>query len=397
MTNYTTLGKIAAYSTKRVPINTVTIDNYVTVDNLLQNKQGVVTASGMPSISGQVPGYDAGNILVGNIRPYLKKIWFANRSGGASADVLVLSVKEGHSSRYVYYSMFLDDFFAHMMRGKKGTKMPRGDKRQVLEYAIAVNELPAQEKIAAVLSSLDNKIGLNNRINTELEAMIKTLYEYWFVQYDFPDVDGKPYRSSGGKMVYSEILKREIPEGWEAGELQEIANITMGQSPPGNSYNDVGVGTIFFQGATDFGARFPSVREYTTQPSRLAKKGDILMSVRAPVGTLNISGTDCCIGRGLAALSSKDSCITYLYWIMQNFKQVFDRRNGSGTTFGSITKDDLFTLPVVKPHRNVLDDFSKLTTPLFLKQNQNEVESQKLADLRDWLLPMLMNGQVTVK
>jgi len=176
--------------------------------------------------------------------------------------------------------------------------------------------LSDQQKIASSLSALDSKIELNNRINAELEAMAKTIYNYWFVQFDFPDKNSKPYKSNGGEMVWNEELKREIPEGWEDGELKDIANITMGQSPLGESYNDEGKGMIFFQGCTDFGHRFPTVRKFTTQPTRYAKEGDILLSVRAPVGTLNIAKDNCCIGRGLAALNSKDNCISYLFGVI---------------------------------------------------------------------------------
>lgn len=261
---------------------------------------------------------------------------------------------------------------------------------------IPLPELQIQKQIAAVLSALDSKIELNNLINAELELMAKTIYDYWFVQFDFPDVNGKPYKSSGGKMVWNEGLKREIPVGWEVCELKDIANISMGQSPPGESYNEDGEGMIFYQGCTDFGNRFPSVRKFTTQPSRFAKDGDILLSVRAPVGTLNISKEDCCIGRGLAALNSKDNCVAYLFGVMVNLKQIFDRRNVNGTTFGSITKDDLFSLGVIKPLKSILKQFHSSINPTFEKQNKLELENQKLSELRDWLLPMLMNGQVKV-
>ncbi len=261
-----------------------------------------------------------------------------------------------------------------------------------------------QVKIGELLHLINQKIGLNNRINAELEAMAKTLYDYWFVQFDFPfdfaqgkpDKNGKPYKSSGGEMVWNKKLKREIPEGWEVGELSDIANITMGQSPPGESYNENREGMIFYQGCTDFGKRFPTVRMFTTQPTRFAKAGDILLSVRAPVGSLNIANEDCCIGRGLAALNSKSDCISFLYGVMADFKQVFDRRNVDGTTFGSITKEDLFSLSVIKPGKSILDKFQKNLAPAFKKQNQIELENLHLSSLRDWLLPMLMNGQVKV-
>lgn len=253
-----------------------------------------------------------------------------------------------------------------------------------------------QDKIAAVLSALDSRIDCNNRINAQLEAMAKTLYDYWFVQFDFPDTNGKPYKSSGGKMVYNATLKREIPAGWKDKRLSQIANITMGQSPPGVSLNDAGNGVEFFQGSTDFGWQFPTVRQYTTQPSRMAKRGDILLSVRAPVGDMNIANLDCCIGRGLAALNSKDGFDGFLFYVMQYFKQVFDRRNSEGTTFGSITKDDLHSLPLAYPPTEFLKEYDKVVSRYNQMVFTRSTENQHLTQLRDWLLPMLMTGQVTV-
>lgn len=231
----------------------------------------------------------------------------------------------------------------------------------------------------------------------EDEALAKTLYDYWFVQFDFPDANGNPYRTSGGKMVYNATLKREIPEGWKDKRLAQIANITMGQSPAGESLNNSGEGVEFFQGSTDFGWQFPTVRQYTTQPARMAKCGDILLSVRAPVGDMNIANIDCCIGRGLAALNSKEGFDGFLFYVMQHFKQVFDRRNSEGTTFGSITKDDLHSLPLAYPSTELLKEYDKIVSRYTKMVFARSMENQHLTQLRDWLLPMLMNGQVKIQ
>lgn len=258
-----------------------------------------------------------------------------------------------------------------------------------------------QDAIANVLESIEKKIELNNRINAELEAMAKTLYDYWFVQFDFPNDSpqgqGKPYKTSGGKMVYNPTLKREIPEGWSDKTLSQIANITMGQSPEGSSYNNEAVGTIFYQGSTDFGWLFPTTRQYTTAPSRMAEKGDILLSVRAPVGDMNIANTDCCIGRGLAALNSKTGSDGFLFYVMKYFKQIFDRRNSEGTTFGSITKNDLHSLTLAYPTSDLLKKYDEIVKNYNKMIFERSLENRELIALRDWLLPMLMNGQVTVK
>lgn len=307
----------------------------------------------------------------------------------------VLTAKPGFDLDYVFYSLKLE--LKRLKEKSQGSQTKFLTLPILKDIDVTRRELPLQKKIASVLVSLDSKIDLNKRINAELETMAKTLYDYWFMQFDFPDEHGKPYSSSGGKMGWNDELKREIPDGWELGELSEIANITMGQSPPGESYNETGEGTVFYQGCTDFGNRFPVVRKYTTSPTRFAKSGDILLSVRAPVGTLNITNEDCCIGRGLAALNSKNGSIAYLFGVMTNLKQTFDRRNVDGTTFGAITKDDLFDLKVIKPKKEILGQYQKAIHTAFEKQNLVESENQRLAELRDWLLPMLMNGQVTVK
>lgn len=254
-----------------------------------------------------------------------------------------------------------------------------------------------QDKVVGVLGTIDEKIDTNTRICTELEAMAKTLYDYWFTQFDFPNAEGKPYRSSGGEMVWNDQLKRKIPKGWSAGQLSDIANITMGQSPSGDTYNENGSGTIFYQGCTDFGTRFPVPRVYTSAPTRFAKAGDILMSVRAPVGTLNIAMEDCCIGRGLAALNSKFRSQLHLLYTLSGFKQLFDVMDGNGTTFGSITKDTLFEMKVVIPRRDQIKSFEEMVQPIEQKIRVAEQENRELTKLRDWLLPVLMNGQATVE
>ena len=261
---------------------------------------------------------------------------------------------------------------------------------------IPLSDIIEQKRIAKVLSNIDRKISINREINRNLEELAKQIYDYWFVQFDFPNEEGMPYKSSGGKMVWNEILKREIPAGWKNGVLSNIAYITMGQSPEGSSYNEDGIGTIFYQGSTDFGIRFPNVRMYTTKPTRFAKIGDILMSVRAPVGAMNIANSDCCIGRGLSAMNSKIGSITHLYYTMDYFRHTFENKNAVGTTFGSITKDELYNLPVVIPSKEVISAFNVKTIYIFNQQLSTSKEIQELTALRDSLLPLLMNGQVTL-
>lgn len=298
---------------------------------------------------------------------------------------------------YFLYSFFRSSLFKSQcgLNGS-GSAQPQLPISAIKNIKIPEFNLKTQQSIAAVLFVLDKKIALNKQINARLEEMAKTLYDYWFVQFDFPDANGKPYKSSGGEMVFDETLKREIPKGWAVKSLNQVADIVMGQSPDGASYNLEQEGTIFFQGSTDFDWRFPNVRQYTTSPTRFAQKGDILLSVRAPVGDLNISPFECCIGRGLAALRSKSGNNSFLFYVMKYFKTVFERRNTEGTTFGSITKDDLHSLKLAVPADKVLEKYNEISSKydemIFIRSQQNH----QLTQLRDFLLPMLMNGQVSV-
>ena len=179
--------------------------------------------------------------------------------------------------------------------------------------------------------------------------------------------------------------------------LSDIANIVMGQSPDGSTYNEEQNGIVFYQGCTDFGTRFPYPRVFTTSPTRFAKAGDILISVRAPVGTLNVAMEDCCIGRGLAALDSKIGSQLHLFYTLSSFKKAFDVMDGNGTTFGSVTKDTLYEFRVIIPKMEIIEQFEQIVKPIEQQIRTLEQENRELTKLRDWLLPMLINGQAVVE
>ena len=253
-----------------------------------------------------------------------------------------------------------------------------------------------QDKIADFLSNIDSKIANNNAISKELESTAKTIYDYWFLQFEFPDKDGKPYKSSGGKMVWNDQLKQEIPEGWEVGTLDQLFRITMGTSPQGNTLNTKGVGVEFYQGSTDFGNIYPTPRVYTTDSKKTAEAQDILLSVRAPVGALNLALNNCSIGRGLASIHF-ERCTIFAWNKMNSLKGYFDVFNGNGTTFGSLTGEMINKLVTVIPSNKVIEAYTEETKAIEEKLRSIQLENQELKSLRDFLLPMLMNGQVTIK
>ena len=176
--------------------------------------------------------------------------------------------------------------------------------------------------------------------------------------------------------------------------LADFANVTMGQSPTGSSYNEAGIGTIFYQGRAEFGWRYPTQRLSTTEPKRMAKAGDVLMSVRAPVGDLNLAYEDCCIGRGLAAIHCDYP--SYGLYLMRSLHKKLDAYNGEGTVFGSINGKALNGLPIALPNNAAIRAFEKEAAPIDTQIRNNEVESRALVALRDTLLPKLMSGEIDV-
>ena len=272
--------------------------------------------------------------------------------------------------------------------------MSHGSAREIFSWdemcntLLPIPSIEKQREIVTEYNVVQNRIKLNNQLIQKLEETAQTIYKQWFVDFEFPDEIGLPYKSNGGKMFFNEELDREIPEGWVIGRLSDIATIIMGQSPSGETYNKDGDGMIFYQGRTDFGYRFPSISSYTTQPKRKALKNDILISVRAPVGDLNIAIDDCAIGRGVGALKSKLKCNSHLFYTLQNLKSHFDISDGEGTIFGSINKDDLHNMEVIYSE-NEIKEFDKIVRPIDDCIKNYSIQYQKLKELKELLLSKL--------
>ena len=375
------LSNICEYSSKRIDSSLLSVENYVSTENMMQNKGGITLAAKVP-VENSVE-FLPGDILISNIRPYFRKIWLSDKKGGCSSDVLCIRALPGTDSTYLYYLLSQDSFFDYVMSGAKGCKMPRGDKSQIMQWDVDLPNFEEQHRIASILKSIDDKIQLNNRINHNLEQQAQALYKSWFVDFE-------PFRD--GKFVESELGM--IPEGWRVGTLSEISSITMGQSPSGTSFNEVGDGIVFYQGRTEFGNRFPSIRLYTTEPARFAEKFSVLLSVRAPVGDINIAKEKCCIGRGLASIHGLFQ--SFVYYTVGSLKPVLNRFNGEGTVFGSINRKELEGLKIIVPPVIIQEDFncivSKYDRDIYDRCSENET----LCQLRDKILPKLMSGELKI-
>ena len=253
------------------------------------------------------------------------------------------------------------------------------------DMTITLPSRHVQDRIVDILYSLDAKIENNRRINDNLEQQAQTLYKSWFVDFE-PFKDGAFKESEFGL----------IPEGWRVGSLSDLTEITMGQSPSGKSYNETGDGMLFYQGRAEFGDRYPSIRLYTTEPSRIAEQNSVLLSVRAPVGDTNIAYNKCCIGRGLASITAKHGFNSFIFYMIKSLKDQFDLYNGEGTVFGSINRDSLNSMKVIVPTNEVINDFEKIVAPLDFKYKSLFTENLLLTQQRDTLLPKLMSGELKI-
>ena len=196
--------------------------------------------------------------------------------------------------------------------------------------------------------------------------------------------------------IYKKLIVDEADDRWTEGSLSDIADIIMGLSPKGDTYNENGEGTVFYQGRGEFGARFPTRRLFTSEPKRMAQTNDVLMSVRAPVGDFNVAYESCCIGRGLAAIRSKDNHQSYILYTTISLQEALNMYNGEGTVFGSINKDSLNGILVNIPPLAVMDEFEKAVKPIDEIIRNSYEEICRLTDLRDAILPRLMSGELDV-
>ncbi|GFO97030.1 restriction modification system DNA specificitydomain-containing protein [groundwater metagenome] len=305
-----------------------------------------------------------------------------------------LKVNSRYIPRFVYYFLQSPIYKEHIESIIGGSAQPNANAQQLTDIPIPLFPLPEQRAIASILGSLDDKIALNRQMNATLEAIGQALFARWFVDFEFPDGEGKPYRSSGGETVETEL--GEVPRGWRVGTLGEFCDIIMGQSPPGTTYNEIGDGLPFYQGITDFGFRFPSRRVYCTAPTRFAEEGDVLLSVRAPVGSLNVAEERCAIGRGVAALRLKKKQHRYLYYLLCATQSGWNKFEAEGTVFGSVNKADVNDFKVILPSETLRNNFGSLMEPLDKQIMNNEKQSRTLTTIRDALLPKLMSGEIRV-
>ena len=383
-------------------------------------------------------------IVIGRVGSYCGSLYFSKKKCWVTDNAIKAHGLPKNDSQFLFYLLSS----LNLNNWKSGSGQPLLNQSILGSIKAKIPGYKIQKTIASILSTLDSKAQLNLHINEILEEIAQTIFKSWFVDFDpvhakklalekrlskeqaeraamavisgicspsdfaenFKEIDqrltqklSKMSKEHQKELAHTASLfpsefenseLGEIPKGWKISSIGKELKLTMGQSPKGETYNESSQGVLFFQGRTDFGFRFPSPRMYTTDPRRMAKKGDTLISVRAPVGDKNLAKNDCCIGRGLAALKHRSDSISYTYYLISHIEGSLDARGGAGTVFSAINKDTLLNINIISPTDNLVKIFDQLLSPLDQKIESITDEIKTLEQLRDTLLPKLLAGEI---
>lgn len=357
----TKLKNICDFVKDKISVGKIIADNYISTENMIPDKCGITSPSSIPT-GIKVTAYRKNDVLVSNIRPYFKKIWFAENDGGCSNDVLVFRAKSGISPDFLYYILANDRFFDYAMKTSKGTKMPRGDKKAIMEYIVPVPDYETQKKTGYLLSLLDRKIELNNKINKNLEQQAQSIFKSWFVDF--------------------EPFGYVMPKDWRMGVLSEIAEIKSGKRPPLKQTEKTETANIQIVGAT-------SVMGFTNNYNHNEK---ILIIGR--VGTHGV------VQRFNCPCWASDNTLVikthYYEYVYQLLKQIDYNILNRGSTQPLITQGDMNKVNILIPNLQILIKYENIITTLMNQYENNKKENQCLSVLRDVLIPKLINGEIDI-
>ncbi len=325
--------------------------------------------------------------------------------GHGSTEFIVLGPKSLKDTEFLYYLARCEDFRSFAIARMEGTSgRQRVPNSAVGKYVFMCPNSEKRAEIGKLLSSIDDCIKALRETNATLEAMAQAIFKSWFVDFDpvhakmegrVPDgMDAATAALFPDSFEESELGL--IPKGWHVSNIGKAFILTMGQSPPGDTYNESGAGLPFYQGRTDFGIRFPTQRMFCTAPNRIAEAGDTLVSVRAPVGDVNMAIEKCCLGRGVAGIRHPLGFGSFVFYSAQALRIRFKVFDTEGTVFGSINKKDFQELPVVEPDIAIYKAFNNFSSIINDQVVENEKEIRTLATLRDTLLPRLISGQLRI-
>ena len=373
------LSDICGFRKGKVSVSTLTLQTYVSTENMLPNKGGIIVANSLPTVE-FTQEYKKGDILVSNIRPYFKKIWQARWDGGCSNDVLVFQGNSNINRDFLYYTLANDDFFAYSMATSKGTKMPRGDKTSIMKYEVPAFDIDTQIRIASVIRCLDEKIELNAAINNNLEAQAQAYFIDRFIANADP--------------------------AWPQGTLSDLGTVVGGGTPSKRHpeyYSEHGIPWITPKDLSVDKSKFISHGEndisdigFSNSSATKMPEGTVLFSSRAPIGYIAIASNAVTTNQGFKSVIPNTNVGTaFMYFFLKQVLPTIERM-ASGSTFKEISGSGMKSVPAVIPDNETLRMFSAFCKPLFQQQALLEAESRRLSSIRDALLPRLMSGELDV-
>lgn len=367
------LSDICVYRNERISTNALNSHTYVSTENMLPDKGGITDAASLPTVS-QTSKFIYGDTLVSNIRPYFKKIWFAEYDGGCSNDVLVFSAKEGVDPKYLYYVLANDSFFAYSTATSKGTKMPRGDKTSIMQYQIEKVDSPTQKKIATILSALDEKIATNREINDNLEQQAFSVFDNLIANAENNDRTVSDYAFLNPKRT---LAKNQVARSIDMSQLS-----TSGAFPSSWEMKPFNGGMRFTNGDTLLARITPCLENGKTAFIDFLDDGEVAFGSTEYIVLAPKNDTP---PEMLYCLARYPAFVDYA---VKNMNGSSGRQRVSAETVGQ------YRLPLFDKHSLVL--FKEVVSPMFLKMRYNSLENMRLAELRDALLPKLMSGEVDV-
>ena len=396
------LKDICQYVSERVATATLTKENYISTENMLPDRGGIVTASGLPS--GNAIAFSVGDILVSNIRPYFRKIWQADKKGGCSADVLCFRANNNVNRNYLYYLLSQEKFFDYVMSGAKGCKMPRGDKSQIMQWMVNLPSLEEQQHIASILSALDKKIELNRRINDNLEQQAQALFKAWFIDFE-------PFKD--GKFVDSELgrIPKELPIVY----IEDIPhNIESGKRPKGGATIE-GVPSIGAENIKGLGYYDYSKTKYIPEEyAKTIKKGKIngyeLLIYKdggkpgyfIPNFTIFGEGFpfhEMYINEHVFILDLMDNSYNAFAYFYMHTPYIMNQLNSIGgkAAIPGINTKDVECLPIFSKESPYVEKFGEIVLPSIKTILSNSLENARLVKMSDTLLPKLMSGEIKIQ
>ena len=386
------LNDVAKFISSKIEVSEINVSNYISTENMLPNKGGITTASSLPDTK-SVREYIPKDILINNIRPYFKKIWYSDMEGGCSNDIYVLRSNENYDSKFLYYVLSSDDFFSYVMANAKGTKMPRGDKKAIQNYKVPNFSIDKQKKISSFLGEIDRKIEINKKLNKNLEDTILKIFDSWFVKFELSN------ELSDSKLGL-------IPKGWKIDYLGSKKSCSIIKSGI-NEFDDSKVYVATADVDNSIITNNDTLITMDDKPNR-ANMQPITKSIwfaKMIDSRKLIMVDDYCndllnnyiFSTGFCGLKCVDKYFYYLWtFLLTDAFEVMKNNFCTGTTMQAINNKDTKLIEFILPDDKTINQFNVIAKLMFKKIYYNSLEIKKLQKLRDTLLPKLMSGEIDV-